>query len=134
MVASVCVVSRDVFFPVTNLATRYSDFLDVLEKRNADRLPAYQPNDYPIELQDGAHPPFGPIYGLYEPELEAFCNYLDENLTTGFIQPSKSPVEALILVLIRTSRDVSFLVRCYERVWIIGVSTKLRCIIVIPCP
>mgnify|MGYP000532974220 FL=1 len=97
VVTSVPVVSQDVPTPVTNLPARYSDFLDVFEKRNAKRLPAHRPYDCPIELQDGAHPPFGPIYGLSEPELEALRTYLDENLAKGFIQPSKSPVGAPIL-------------------------------------
>ena len=89
LVASVPIVSQDVPAPVTNLPARYNDFLDVFEKRNADRLPAPRPYDCPIKLQDGAHPPFGPIYGLSEPELEALRTYLDENLAKGFIQPSK---------------------------------------------
>ena len=97
MVTSVPVVSQDVPTHVTNLPARYSDFLDVFEKRNADRLLAHRPYDCPIELQDGAHPPFGPIYGLSEPELEALRTYLDENLAKDFIQPSKSPAGAPIL-------------------------------------
>ena len=43
VVAFVSVVSWDVSVPVTNLPARYSDFLDVFEKRNADRLPAHRP-------------------------------------------------------------------------------------------
>ena len=38
-----------------------------------------------------------PIYGLSEPELEALCTYLVENVAKGFIQPSKSAVDAPIL-------------------------------------
>ena len=91
------VVSQNVSIPVTNLPARYSDFSDVFEKRNVDRLPAHRPYDCPIELQEGTHPPFGPIYGLSDPELEALCMYLDENLAMGFIQPYKSSDGAQIL-------------------------------------
>ena len=82
---------------VTNLPARYNDILNVFENRNADQLPAHCPYDCPIKLQEGAHPPFGPIYGLSEPELEALRMYLDENLSKGFIQPSESSVGAPIL-------------------------------------
>ena len=97
LVATLAVVSGNVTVPVTNLPIRYSDFSDIFEKRNADRLPAHRPYDCPIELQAGEHPPFGPIYGLSEPELEALRTYLAENLAKGFIQPSKSPAGAPIL-------------------------------------
>jgi hypothetical protein len=56
------------------------DFSDVFEKRNADRLLEHKLYDCPIDLEDGASPPFGPIYGLSEPELVALRAYIDENL------------------------------------------------------
>ncbi len=64
------------------------------EKINADQLPAHSPYDCPIDLEEGHSPPFGPIYGLSESELQALRDYLTENLTKGFIQHSKSPVGA----------------------------------------
>ena len=80
-----------------SLPSKYGDFAYVFEKKNADHLPEHRPYDCPIDLQEGTSPPFGPIYGLSEPELEALRTYLDENLEKGFIQPSKSPVGAPIL-------------------------------------
>ena len=73
------------------------EFGDVFEKNNVDRLPEHRPYDCPIDLHEGVSPPFGPIYGLSEPELQALLTYLDENLEKGFIQPSKSPTRAPIL-------------------------------------
>jgi hypothetical protein len=52
-----------------NLPKKYKDFVDVFEKINADQLPAHSPYDCPIDLKEGHSPPFGPIYGLSEPEL-----------------------------------------------------------------
>jgi hypothetical protein len=70
-------------------------FADVFEKKNVERLPEHRLYDCLINLQEGVHPPFGPIYGLAEPELEgALREYLEENLAKGFIQPSKSPTGA----------------------------------------
>ena len=91
------VVPHDVSVPITNFPTRYSDFLDVFKKRNVDRLLAHRAYDSPVKLNDGAHPPFGPIYGLSEPEFEALRTYLDKNHSKGFIQPSKSPFGPPIL-------------------------------------
>jgi hypothetical protein len=82
---------------VNGIPDRYQDFYDVFEKHNAYRLPEHRRYDCPIDLQEGACPPFGPIYGLSAPELKALREYLDENLAKGFIQPSKSPGGAPIL-------------------------------------
>ena len=97
LVATQAVLSGDVTIPLNNLPARYIDFSDIFKKRNVDQLPADRPYDCPIELQAGDHPPFGPMYGLSEPELDALRTYLAENLAKAFIQPSKSPVGAPIL-------------------------------------
>jgi hypothetical protein len=49
---------------VQEIPMQYHDFKDVFEKKNADILLEHRPYDYAIELQDGAQPPFGPIYNL----------------------------------------------------------------------
>jgi hypothetical protein len=54
-------------------------------------------DQHPVDLKEGHSPPFGPIYGLSEPELQALRDYLIENLAKGFIQHSKSPADAPIL-------------------------------------
>ena len=74
-----------------SLPSKYEDFKDVFEKKNVDHLPEHRRYDCPIDLQEGVNPPFGPIYGLSKPEIQALQMYLDENLEKGFIQPSRSP-------------------------------------------
>ena len=81
----------------TSIPSKYREFSDVFEKRNADKLPEHRPYDCPIDLLEGASPPFGPIYGLTEPELAALREYIDENLAKGFIRHSKSPAASPIL-------------------------------------
>ena len=76
------------------LPPQYSEFQDVCEKKNADKLPPHRPYDCPIELLPGAEIPFGSIYSLSEPELKALKDYLDEDLKKGFIRPSTSPAGA----------------------------------------
>ena len=81
----------------TSILPKYQEFSDVFEKRKADRLLEHRSYDYPIDIWDGACPPFGLIYGLSEPELDALCAYIDKNLAKGFIHHSKSSAGAPIL-------------------------------------
>jgi len=81
----------------TKLPAEYEEYRDVFEKKNTDTLFQHQPYDCGIELQEGAQPPFGPIYSLSQNELAALQDYLDENLTKNFIRHSKSPAGAPIL-------------------------------------
>jgi hypothetical protein len=48
----------------TNIPAQYKEFQDVFEKKNADILSKHRPYNCAIDLQDGAHPPFDPIYNL----------------------------------------------------------------------
>jgi hypothetical protein len=82
---------------LSTLPDKYSEFADVFSKENADILPEHRPYDCPIDLQENAQPPFGPIYNLSQPELKALREYIDENLAKGFIRHSKSPAGAPIL-------------------------------------
>ncbi len=67
------------------LPEKYKDFVDVFEKNKADKLLEHSPYDFPIDLEEGHSPPFGPIYGLPEPELQALRDYFTENLAKGFV-------------------------------------------------
>jgi len=81
----------------TKLPSKYEEYRDVFEKKNADTLPQHRPSDCGIKLQEGVQPPFGPIYNLSLNELAALRDYLDENLGKNFIRHSKSPAGAPIL-------------------------------------
>ena len=50
-------------------------------------------------MDEGTVPPFGPIYSLSQEELAALRKFIDENLATGFIRPSRSPCEAPVLFI-----------------------------------
>ena len=67
------------------------------EELTAKALPKHKPWDCEIKLQEGKEPPFGPIYGLSEKELEVLREYIQENLKKGFIRPSESPAGFPIL-------------------------------------
>ena len=62
----------------------------------------------PIDLQEGACPQFGLFYGLFEQKLEDLQTFINENFKKGFIQPSKSLIEAPIL-FVREKDDSLYL-------------------------
>ena len=60
---------------------QYHEFLDLFRKPAAAKLPEHKTYDHEIPLVPGKTPPFGPIYGLSEPELKALREYIVENLS-----------------------------------------------------
>ena len=82
----------------TGIPTEYSDFSNVFSSDSAAELPEHTGiNDHPINLLDDKQPPYGPIYSLGPVELETLKTYIETNLASGFIRPSKSPAGAPIL-------------------------------------
>lgn len=79
------------------LPPQYQDFQDVFSKTSADALPPHAPWDHTIEIESGKSIPTSKIYPLSASELEVLSTYLDENLKSGFVRPSSSPVGAPIL-------------------------------------
>lgn len=76
---------------------QYHDYLKLFEKSVADKLPPHRPYDHRIPLKEGFEPPYGPLYSLSRTELIALREWLDENLSKGFIRASSSPAGAPIL-------------------------------------
>jgi hypothetical protein len=85
---------------------QYHNFKDVFEKKNADILSEHRSYNCVIELQDGAQPPFGPIYNLSQTELAALREYIDKNLSKNFIRHSKSSAGAPILFVKKKDRSL----------------------------
>ena len=77
----------------------YHDFADVFSKSKAGILAEHRPYNLKITLDEGTVPSFGPIYSLSQEELAALRKFIDENLATGFIRPSRSPCGALVLFI-----------------------------------
>lgn len=75
----------------------YHDYLAAFSKKKADTLPQHRPYDLSIDLEPGTNPAFGPLYSLSEVELKALREWLDENLSKGFIRASRSPAGSPIL-------------------------------------
>ncbi len=82
----------------TEVPSEYADFADVFSPKLAAELPEHTGiNDHAIKLVDDRQPPYSPIYNLGPVELETMKVYIENNLASGFIRPSKSPAGAPIL-------------------------------------
>jgi hypothetical protein len=64
----------------------------------AQCLPSHKPYDHGSYLQDGQHPPWGPMYPLSETKLEVPRNWLKHTIATGKIRKSTSPAAVPILL------------------------------------
>ena len=82
----------------TKVPAKYSDFADVFSLDLATELPEYtEINTHAIDLEESKQLPYGPIYSLWPVELKTLKTYIETNLASGFIYPSKSPADAPIL-------------------------------------
>ncbi|MBW0546209.1 hypothetical protein O181_085924 [Austropuccinia psidii MF-1] len=71
----------------------YHQYLDVLSKVKAEKLPPHHACDHHIELE-GSPPPVGVIYSLSKQESDKLRSYISKNVEKGFIWPSSSSTGA----------------------------------------
>ncbi len=88
----------------------YHSFRDLFSKENFDELPERKPWDHAIELTPNAKSTLDcKIYPLNRNEQEQLDAFLDENLESGHIRPSKSPFASpFFFVRKRMARSVQF--------------------------
>jgi hypothetical protein len=70
----------------------YADYADIFEKKDFDELPPNKKWDHAIELKPDFKPFKAKMYPLNPEEQKHLQNFLQENLRTGRIRPSKSPI------------------------------------------
>lgn len=77
----------------TSAAEPYlSEFADVFSQKEFDQLPERRPWDHVIELTPGSKPVDCKVYPLSPQEQKALDEFLEENIRTGRIRPSSSPM------------------------------------------
>ncbi len=76
------------------LPIEYQDLSEAFSKAKASKHPLHRPSDCAIDLIPGLTPPRGRIFPLSQPESETMKQYIEEELSKGFIVPSKSPASA----------------------------------------
>ena len=73
------------------LPPQYSVYADVFSEQTFDTLPPQRDFDHAIDLKESFMPKVAKLYLLNPEELAACQAFVDENMKTGRIRPSKSP-------------------------------------------
>jgi len=74
-------------------------FESVFAKEDFDILPEHRQWDHAIELIPGSEPKSSKVYPLSPVEQKKLNSFLEENLHTGRIRPSKSPMAAPVFFI-----------------------------------
>jgi hypothetical protein len=77
----------------------YHSFRDVFSKETFDELPPKKLWDHAIELKPGSEPYSSKIYPLAPKEQAELDAFLTENLNSGRIRPSKSPMASPVFFI-----------------------------------
>ena len=82
---------------LSSIPEEYHEYTDVFSKSKAETLAPHHPYDLQIDLEKDFHPPVGTIYSLSKFEQETLKEFIDENLTNGFIHSTSSSHGAPVL-------------------------------------
>ena len=77
--------------PKKTLLAEYAEYAQVFSKEATDHVPPSQSYNHAINLDDSFIPKIGKLYPLLVKEQEAADEFIDENLHSRKIHPSKSP-------------------------------------------
>jgi len=91
--------SKETLAAATPLSAYIAEFQSVFTKEDFDILPKHRKWDHAIELIPGAEPKSSKVYPLSPLEQEKLDAFLEENLHTRRIQPSKSPIAAPVFFI-----------------------------------
>lgn len=86
----------------------YHAFEKVFLKESFDELPQQRKWDHAIELIDGSEPFSTKIYPMSPVEQEELDRFLDENLKSGRIRPSKSPMASPVFFVKKKDGSLRF--------------------------
>ena len=92
-------------------------------KKDFDILPDYRQWDHAIELVPGSEPKSSKVYPLSLVEQKELNSFLEENLHTRRICPSKSPMAALVFFIKKKDGSL-WLVQNYRALNSITVKNK----------
>jgi len=88
------------------MPAEYHTFRPVFDKDSFDELPPRRTWDHAIELKNDASPKVGKIYPLSPTEQQQLEIFIDENLKTGRIRPSKSPMASPFFFIKKKSGEL----------------------------
>ena len=88
-----------------------TNFAKVFSPKLVAKLPKHtEINNHAIKLVNNEQPPYGPIYSRKLVEFRILKLYIENNLVSGFIRPSKSLVKALIFFDKKPDRRLRLLI------------------------
>jgi len=82
---------------LSSIPEEYHEYTDVFSKSKAETLAPHHPYNLRIDLEKDSQPPVGTIYSLSQFKQETLKQFIDENLTNGFIYSTSSPHGAPVL-------------------------------------
>ena len=88
------------------LPSYLKDFAKVFSKDTASRLPTRKAWDHAIDLKPDFKPQRGKVYPLSPPKIKALDEFIDENLSKGYIRPSKSPMASPFFFVSKKTGDL----------------------------
>ena len=91
------------------------DYHDVFDKKKAEQFPEPQPWDHAIDLKPDFVPKDCKVYPLTPQEHTEMDKFINENLTKGYIQPSKSPMASPFFFVAKKSGDLQ---PCQDYRWL----------------
>ena len=77
--------------PKKTLPAEYAEYAQVFSKEATGHIPPSRPYNHAINLDESFIPKIGKLYPLSVKEQEAADEFIDKNLHSGKIRPSKSP-------------------------------------------
>jgi len=86
----------------------YHDFGKVFLKESFDELPQRRKWDHAIELVPGAEPSSSKLYPMSPNEQDELDRFLDDNLKSGRIRPSKSPMASPVFFIKKKDSSLRF--------------------------
>jgi len=84
---------------LSSVPEEYHEYADVFSKSKAETLAPHHSYDLRIDLEKDSHSPVGTIYSLSKFKQEALKEFIDKNLTNGFIYSMSSPHRIPVLFI-----------------------------------
>ena len=88
------------------LSKEYHEFLNVFSKKDANQLSPHRLYDHKIPLKPNSTPSYQHMYEMSQAELQVVKQYIEENLSKGFIRASSSSAAAPILFVKKSGEDL----------------------------
>jgi len=95
---------------------QYPELLPLFNQVLTDRLPLHRPGiDHDVCLKAGETPTWGPLYSVSRAKLAVPKEWLEENMSNGFIRQSLSPFAAPVLFAKKPDGGLQFCIDYHER-------------------